>query len=98
MVAETLLDSSTPAPIRSASRPGLWPDMIDSLTPRLLRAYDGYAEVDVPVLQSNSSSFTHMDHGKESFVGLQSFVDLIYLRDSATNELVAGDMRRYAHR
>merc|ERR1740139_752631 len=64
--------------------------MIDSLTPRLLRAYDGYAEVDVPVLQSNSSSFTHMDHGKESFVGLQSFVDLIYLRDSATNELVAG--------
>ena len=104
-VAETLPNSSKPAPRRSASRPGLWPDRVESLTPRLLRAYDGYAEVDVPVLQANGSSSSYTDMGsgieitrvcrteRELQCGLKSFVDLIYLRDSETKELVAGRMR-----
>lgn len=54
----------------------------------------------MPVLQGNHSSFTDMGSGKEIFrvcrsakelqCGLRSFVDLIYLRDSETNEIVAG--------
>ena len=115
-------NSSMPAPRRSPSQPGLWPDRVESYTPRLLRAYDGYAEVDVPVLQGNGSSFTDMGSGKEISrvcradtdpffadrrrpefrrdleCGLRSFVDLIYLRDSETKELVAGDMRHCARR
>lgn len=52
----------------------------------------------MPVLQSNTSSFTDLASGLERFVGLQSVVDLIYLRDSETNELVAGDKRHCAQR
>ena len=78
---------------------------MESLTPRLLRAYDGYAEVDVPVLQANGSSSSYTDMGsgieitrvcrteRELQCGLKSFVDLIYLRNSETKELVAGRMR-----
>ena len=79
---------------------------MESLTPRLLRAYDGYAEVDVPVLQGNGSSSSYTDLGsgieitrvcqteRELQCGLKSFVDLIYLRDPETKELVAGQMRQ----